>query len=150
MFTLQSTTFVPGLRGQQILDFLLRCDDAAYQRWWPGTHLHYRRTGDVVFMDEWIGMHRTTLSGVITELVPGKRMVWQMKKLVRLPARLILDLDDDEERDGVHVMHTIEAGYRGPGRILDPLIRRHLGPDFPRAMDEHVRTEFPRLAAVLG
>src|SRR5690242_4815572 len=36
MLTLRSKTYVAGVRGQQILDFLLHGDDAQYRRWWPG------------------------------------------------------------------------------------------------------------------
>lgn len=154
MISVQSTTYVPGVRGQQILDFLVHCDDEAYQRWWPGTHLRFRTreahpggVGNVVFMDEMIGKRRVRLSGVVTELVPGRKLVWQFKALVRLPVRLVLELDDDAA--GVRVTHTIRAGFGGIGRILDPLFRLYLTRDFARAMDEHVRTEFPRLAGVL-
>ena len=46
---------------------------------------------------------------------------------------------------GVLVHHTITAGYRGIGRMLDPLLRHHFSPAFAAAMDQYVRTEFPLL-----
>jgi hypothetical protein len=58
-----------------------------------------------------------------------------------------LDLADDAQ--GVAITHTIEAGFRGLGRLLDPLLRLYLSHNFERAMDEHVRTEFPRLRDLL-
>lgn len=154
MFTVQSKVFVRGMHGSDVTDFLERCDDAEYQRWWPGTHLRFhavRRTpgkiGSVFFMDEMIGDHHTVMEGVLTELVRGRRMVCQMKKGVRLPAHLVIELEDTA--DGVHITHTFRAGFEGIGRVLDPLIRAHLGKNFERAMDEHVKTEFPRLAELL-
>jgi hypothetical protein len=44
------------------------------------------------------------------------------------------------------VRHTIRAGFRGVGRVLDPLLRRYFSPAFAAAMDQHVKTEFPLLA----
>ena len=51
--------------------------------------------------------------------------------------------------EGVHIAHTITAGLRGPGRVLDPLLRLYFSRGFARAMDEHVRAEFPKLRDVL-
>jgi hypothetical protein len=155
MITIQSTVHVAGTRAAEILDFLLRCEDADYQRWWPGTHFHMhtirRRpdgVGNTVSMDEMIGQRRVKLTGVVTELIPGKRLVWQLKALVRLPVRLVLELEDDPT--GVRVTHTIRAGLGGVGRIFDPLFRLYLSRGFERAMEQHVHTEFPRLGALLG
>jgi hypothetical protein len=35
------------------------------------------------------------------------------------------------------------------GRILDPLLRLYFSQDFARAMDDHVKTEFPKLMELL-
>ena len=56
---------------------------------------------------------------------------------------LTLELADRD--GGVLVRHTITAGYRGIGRMLDPLLRHYFSPAFAAAMDQHVRTEFPLL-----
>ena len=151
MITLQSRTHVAGVSGAQIIDFLLNCDDAEYQRWWPGTHLHFHtlrfRPGDVgntIFMDEMIGRRRVRFTGVVTELIPGKKLVWQWKHA----ARLVLEFQDDAK--GVRITHTLCAGFPGPGRLLDPILRKlYLTKEFARAMDDHVHDEFPRLAALL-
>ncbi len=37
----------------------------------------------------------------------------------------------------------------GIGRLLDPIFRIYFSPRFERAMDEHVRAEFPRLRDML-
>lgn len=143
MHTLQSKTHVEGVTGKQITDFLQGCDDAAYQRWWPGTHLHYRMQGNTVFMDEYVGKRRLKFTGVVSEVVPGRKLVWTWRGLVRL----VLEFEDDPK--GVRVTHTICAGFQGLGSVLDPLFRLYLSKRFERSMDVHVKTEFPRLAHVL-
>jgi hypothetical protein len=150
MVTLQTKLRVDGLTGKQVFDFLANPSDQAYQRWWPGTHLQLhplRRTddhvGDVIYMDEYIGARRVRMKGVVVEAVPEHTLVWQLRKLIRLPARLSLDLTDVSS--GVAITHTIEAGFKGPGRLLDPLIRLYFSTKFAAALDHHVKTEFPLL-----
>ncbi len=79
--------------------------------------------------------------------MPGKRVVWQFKQIVRLPASLVLEVKDHEA--GVTITHTIQAGYRGMARILDPVLRLYFSDEFEQAMDEHAQAEFPMLAAML-
>ncbi len=153
MITLQSKAYVPGVTGRQITDFLLRCEDGDYQRWWPGTHLHLHRTergpgdaGKVVYMDEWIGNRRLRMSGVLTEVGPHE-LTWQLKALVLQPVRLVIELEDDPA--GVTVTHTLRAGLEGLGRLADPLLRLYLSDEFARALDDHVKIEFPKLGALL-
>lgn len=154
MVILRTTLRVAGLRAGEVVDFLLRCTDTEYRRWWPGTHLSFhtveRRPGElgnVVFMDEWIGDRRVRMKGVLNEWIPEQKLVWQLKLGVRQPVRLLLELQDEPE--GVRITHTIQAGFAGIGRIFDPLLRLYFSKRFVRAMDEHVRTEFPKLAALL-
>lgn len=150
MIELQSQVRVSGVSGAEVLDFMLTCTDEQYQAWWPGMHLAFhtltRRPGDVgntVLMDEWVGSRRIKLHGIVTQVVPGRRIVWQFKQLVRLPARLSLEAVD--AGDGVVLTHTLQAGFKGIGSILDPLLRLYFSDEFARAMDEHARTEFPML-----
>ncbi|OQA93346.1 MAG: hypothetical protein BWY25_03108 [Chloroflexi bacterium ADurb.Bin222] len=107
MIELQSQVRVAGVSGAEVLDFMLACTDEQYQAWWPGMHLAFhtltRRPGDVgntVLMDEWVGSRRIKLHGSVTQVVPGRRIVWQFKQLVRLPARLSLEAVD--AGDGAH------------------------------------------------
>jgi hypothetical protein len=148
MLRLQTVVQVDGLAPGEIYDFLAEPNDQAYQRWWPGTHLQFHRLksqpdhiGDLIYIDEHVGKRRLRGCGIVTEAVPGKWLVWQVKRLVKLPARLSLEFAGDEA--GVTITHTIEAGYDGIGRILDPLLRLYLTPAFVEALDEHARTEFP-------
>jgi hypothetical protein len=99
--------------------------------------------GDVIYMDEYVGTRRLRMKGIVAEAVPRKRLVWHLVKVIRLPARLALELTDYE--GGVAITHTTSAGFRGVGRILDPLVRLYFSREFARALDEHVKTEFPLL-----
>ncbi len=125
-----------------------------YQRWWPGVHLelhnvrhHPGGVGNVVHMDEWVGKRRVKMNCVVTEAEPGARLVWQMSKFVRLPARLVLEFQDDG--NGVMIIHTIRAGFQRFG-ILDALLRMYFSDEFASAMDEHARVEFPKLGDMLA
>ena len=155
MLTLQTEIRVDGITGMEIFDFLANPDDEAYRAWWPGTHLqlHIRErggddhVGDVIYMDEYVGKRRLRLGVIVTEAVPGRKLVWRFKRGIKLPARLDLELDDYD--GGVLITHTIRAGFRGIGRVLDPVLRLFLSAGFAREMDRHARTEFPRLRDVL-
>ncbi len=66
VLTIRSEVTVPGLTATEVTGFLSDWTDAAYQKWWPGVHLHLHpvgagsagHVGDEVFMDEFIGKHR--------------------------------------------------------------------------------------------
>jgi hypothetical protein len=94
-------------------------------------------------MDECVGEYRLRTAAVVCALEPGRKIVWQLKSGITLPVWVTLDLADDAA--GVVITHTIEAGFRGLGRLFDPLLYLYLSLDFERAVDEHVRTEFPKL-----
>lgn len=154
MFTIQSKVHVEGIGGLPIFNFFINPNDSAYQSWWPGTHLefHVQRgapgsVGCLVYMDEYVGKRRVRMTGVVTEVLPGKKICWQFKALIRLPVWLCLELEDDAH--GVVITHTIVAGFGGFGRVLDGIFRLYLSDDFARAMDEHARIEFPRLGELL-
>ena len=149
MLAVETSVFVDGITGAEIAEFLLNPTDERYQAWWPGTHLQFHVTagqpghvGDVVWMDEHVGSRRLRMSAVVVEAQPS-RIVWQFKRWMRLPGWLCLELVD--RPDGCLVRHTVELGYRGLGRVLDPILRVYLSPEFVAELEEHVRTEFPRL-----
>jgi uncharacterized protein YndB with AHSA1/START domain len=155
MIELKTEVAVEGTSGRSVSDFMLNCTDADYQKWWPGTHLAFHTTkrlpgdlGNHVYFDEYIGERRFKLQGVVVEVVPGKRIVWQMKMFFRLPAWLILALDDRKE--GVVITHIIKAGFTGIGRLFDPLLKLVLSQDFERDLQEHAHIEFNRLAEMLS
>jgi hypothetical protein len=150
VLTLQTKLRVNGITGMEIFDFLSSPNDRAYQQWWPGTHLQLHpikgsgdHVGDLIYMDEYVGTRRVRMTAIVLEAVRPKKLVWQFKKLVKLPVRLSLELADYE--DGVAITHTIRAGFTGPGRILDPPMRLFFSRRFAEAMDYHAKTEFPML-----
>jgi hypothetical protein len=154
MLHLESSVLVDGITGREITEFLLSPTDERYRAWWPGTHLQFHvvasrpdHVGDVVWMDEYVGSRRLRMTGVVVEAEPGRTIVWQLKRWVRLPAVLRLDLVD--QGGGCLVRHRTQVGSRGIGRIFDPLLRLYVSPRFAAELDEHVRTEFPRLRDLL-
>ena len=157
MLELESQVTVGGLTGQEITDFLVHPSDERYQAWWPGTHLEFHvlhrgsdegHVGDVVWMDERIGPRRVRMAAEVIEAIPGKKLVWQLRRWrLRLPVRLTLALRT--EGHGVRVRHTIAAGWPGRARLLDPLWRLYFSRSFASAMDRHVHTEFALLRAQL-
>jgi hypothetical protein len=155
MITIQSKMNVDGISGMEIFNFLMNPTDHAYQNWWPGTHLefHYlyrnlNHVGSIVYMDEQIGKYRVKMAAVVVEVEPGGKIVWQVRKGIRLPIRLTLELTDNTT--GVALVHTIHAGIKGIGAILDPFFRIYFSNGFARAMDEHARSEFPLLRDMLS
>lgn len=69
-------------------------------------------------MGEYVGSHRLRMQPIVLEAIPGQRIVWQLKRWVQLPAWLRIELTDRD--DGCLVRHTVEIGFRGVGRLLDP------------------------------
>jgi hypothetical protein len=50
----------------------------------------------------------------------------------------------------VAVRHIVRAGFKGVGRILDPLFQLYFSRRFAAELDKHVRDEFPRLRDLLA
>lgn len=154
MITLTTKTYVAGMRARQITDFLLYPSDESYQRWWPGTHLRFHAiervegdVGNLVYVSQIVGRRRIRIVAELVEVEPASKLVWQMRKGVRLPVRFALELDED--LGGVDVTHTITAGFARIGRVFDPLLRLYFSPAFCKDIDEHVRVEFIKLPALL-
>ncbi len=155
MITIQSKIKVDGINGLEIFNFLMNPTDHAYQNWWPGTHLEFHelrcepdQIGSIIYMDEWVGKYRVKMAAMVVEVESGRKIVWQVWKGIRLPIRLTLELSDNTT--GVALVHTIHAGLRGLGAILDPIFRIYFSRGFARAMDEHAQIEFPRLRDMLS
>jgi hypothetical protein len=134
---------------------MLNCTDEDYQGWWEGKHLAFHTTrrypgdlGNLVYFDEYVGRHRLRLRGRVVKIVPGKEIVWQMIKVVRLPAWLCLEFQDSDE--GVRITHTITAGFGGVGRLVDPILRLYFSDDFEKEMNQHAQTEFTKLGGFLS
>jgi hypothetical protein len=154
MITAQTVVSVEGISGQDVIDFMLNCTDTDYQNWWPGTHLafhtlkHYpHNLGNLVYFDEYVGQARLKFKGVVTEIIPGRKIVWQMKKGIKLPAWLMLEFEHQTEC--VKIIHTLMVGFEGIGKILDPVLRLYLSEAFIAELDRHSRFEFQALGEIL-
>ncbi|MFZ5568810.1 MAG: hypothetical protein ACOZF0_00285 [Thermodesulfobacteriota bacterium] len=155
MITLKTIVKVKGITSKDIYDFMLNCTDADYQRWWAGTHLvchtvkHYPGDiGNIIYADEFVGKYRVKGHAVITRLVPYSEMVYQIKKLIKLPAWFTMIFEEVD--DGLNIVHIVEVGFHGIGRIIDPIIRFFLNDDFESALNAHAHEEFPKLAKMLA
>jgi len=155
MHKIVSEVVVGDVSRQEMYEFMLHCTDEDYQSWWPGMHLAFHtikrkpnNLGNLVYFDEYVGSRRLRFHAVVAELEDAARIVWQMRIGFRLPARVKFELEEHPE--GVLVRHTLAAGYSGIGRVLDPLLKLYLSEEFARELDQHARTEFPMLAALLA
>jgi len=155
MITMKTEVNVKGVIGRDIHAFMLNCTDEDYQKWWAGTHFAFhtikRYPGDLdnlVIFDETIGKHRLKFEAVVTEIIPDRKLVWQMKKIVRLPGWLEIELEDSQ--DGLRIIHSVSIGFKSTGRILDPILRRYFSQEFEKELEEHARIEFNKLAEMLA
>ena len=155
MIILYTNIRIHGLSGQEIYDFMLNPTDETYRQWWPGAHLAFHvekrfpnHIGDLIYFDEYIGRRRLKFKGVVKEAIPGKRIVWQVKKIWTMPARVSLDFKDFDK--GVEITHTLSVGFNQIGRLLDPILRLYFSAEFEKELNAHVQTEFQKLADVLN
>lgn len=155
MVTLKTIVNVKGITSKDIYNFMLNCTDEDYQRWWKGTHLlchtvkqYPGNIGNVIYVDEYLGRYRLKGQAVITRLTPYSEMVYQIKKIFKLPAWFTMKFEDVE--DGINIIHIVEAGFHGIGKIFDPLIRLYLSDEYEANLNAHAQEEFPKLAALLA
>lgn len=154
MLTLKTEVPVQGISGKDVSDFMINCTDKDYQAWWPGMHLAFHTIkryphdlGNLVFFDEYIGKRRLRFQGIVVKLTPGKEVVWQMKKMVKLPAWLTLKFEDTDT--GVKISHALTFGFAGVGKIIDPLLRLFATKRLEKDLTEHAQTEFTALGKIL-
>ena len=154
MVTLKTVVKLKGVTSKEVYDFMLNLNDADYQRWWKGTHLICHTVkkypgdiGYIIYADEFVGKYRVKGYCVITELIPNREMVYQIKVGIKIPAWFIMRFEDLD--DGINLVHIVEAGGHGIWRIFDPLLRLYLNKSYEKALTEHAHTEFPMLAAML-
>ena len=156
MLAMRTEVKVSGISGKNVSDFMLNCTDEAYQNWWPGVHLAFHtkkrfpnNLGNLVYFDEFVGERHLKFEGVVVNTIPGKQIVWQMKKGIRLPAWLVLELAEIED-DGVLITHTIKVGFGKIGKLLDPFLRLYFTKGFEKDLEEHAQIEFTKLAGILS
>lgn len=157
MYTHKTSICVKNLNAHKLYEFMLHCTDEQYAEWWPGTHLAFhtiKRTpndvGNLVYFDEMIGSRRLKYKAVVIEATPDRKITWQMKKFVRLPGYLSLELNDTNL--GLEIAHTLSVGYNNAiSRVcLDPLIRLYANKKYEYDLVKHANAEFNKLAELLA
>jgi len=157
MYTHKTNVHVENLSAHSLYEFMLHCTDEQYARWWPGTHLAFHTIkrepndiGSLVYFDEMVGTRRLKYKAVVTEASPDRKITWQMKKFVRLPGYLSLELRDTGA--GVAIAHTLSIGYDSAfSRVfMDPLVRLYANKQYEADLAEHAETEFNKLAELLA
>jgi hypothetical protein len=149
---------VPNATAEQFYAFMINPDNGRYRAWWPEEHLSFfivksrcqDHLGDVVYYDEYVGeARRLKFFATVVEAHYPTSIAWQMKKAgVPLPAVLSVEFTDTPE--GVKIQHELRLGFRGVGKILDPLIGLYFTKAFADALEKHCREEWPRLAKYLA
>ena len=158
MITHTVELFIPNATSQQFYNFMINPCDKQYSEWWPNEHLQFHivehgnenHLDDIVFMNEYLGKARrlTFHAVVITANYPNK-IEWQMKKAgFRLPAIVKLELIDSN--NGVDLKHELRIGYSGIGKLLDPFIKLYFNNSFRKALEEHCKVEWFKLAEYLA
>ena len=150
MIIYQTIFTVSNLSANELTDFMVNCNDDLYRKWWAGTHIAFHTTkrfpnnvGNCVVFDEYVGTYRLRFKAVLDIYEPGKAMVWHMKKIIPLPARLSLLLN--KLPSGVQITHTLSIGYNRTGSVLDGLIRAFLPKELERDLADHAQYEFRNL-----
>jgi len=149
---------VPDAKAADFYGFMINPKSERYREWWPGEHLEFyivkpgdeNHLGDVVFMDEYlVGKRRLTFHAQVRKAKQPNQIIWQMKKVgLRLPAYVNLVLKDSPR--GLLIKHELRIGYRGLGRIIDPLIALYFNKSFQADLRKHCLLEWPKLAGYLN
>ena len=148
---------VPNAYAEQFYDFMTEPCDERYCEWWPDEHMRFHivkkgdenHLGDVLFMDEYLGKNRRlTFTAVVVTANRPNKIEWQMVKAgLRLPAFVELALCDSD--DGIKLKHELRIGFSGMGRLLDPFIQIYFNKPFRKALEEHCKIEWFKLAEYL-
>lgn len=115
MIRLQTNVRVAGLSGLEVTEFMLNCEDASYQAWWPGVHLQFhtvrRVAGDVgnlVYMDEYVGRFRLKFHAIVTAVAlcdPALRRL--LGKLAFADGRVLPQLGLERKRLHVSICPAV-------------------------------------------
>ncbi|MDR0298889.1 MAG: SRPBCC domain-containing protein [Streptococcaceae bacterium] len=149
---------VENVMPQDFFDFMTNPNDHAYRAWWPERHheFHVTKAGEVSHLGDEVwtfenvdDKHQLKILGVITEISEPSKIVWQFKKFgVMLPSRLILTMEKSSA--GLELRHETQLGFKGWGKIFDPLFRFYFNKSYRAALTEHCQIEWSRLALFLA
>ncbi len=154
MIEYTTTIKIKDITPNQIIDFMITCTDEEYNNWWPGTHISFHELdqkpgviGSLVYFDEFVGPIRLKFHAVISDYIPDKLICWQMKKLILLPAKLVLRTE--QKNNDVILKHSLLIGFKGFLSILDPIIKLFIPKNLEYELNEHARHEFGILPEIL-
>jgi len=154
MIEYATTIKVKDITSKKIIDFMITCTDAGYNNWWPGTHISFHELnhkpdiiGSSVYFDEFVGPIRLKFHAIISDYIPDKLIGWQMKKLILLPAKLILQTE--QENNDVILKHSLLIGFKGILSILDPIIKVFIPGNLEAELNKHAQHEFGILPEIL-
>jgi hypothetical protein len=154
MIEYTTTIEIKDITSKKIIDFMITCTDAEYNNWWPGTHISFHELihkpdiiGSSVYFDEFVGPIRLKFHAIISNYIPDKLIAWQMKKLILLPAKLILQTE--QQNNDVILKHSLLIGFKGILSILDPIIKVFIPKNLEAELNEHARHEFGILPEIL-
>ena len=157
MYTHKTNVHAKNLSAHALYEFMLHCTDEQYAKWWPGTHLAFhtiRRSpndvGSLIYFDEMVGTRRLKYKAIITEANPDHKITWQMKKFVRLPCYLSLELQDTGA--GVDITHTLSIRFNNAfsRALIDPFVKLYANKKFEADLAQHAQIEFNKLAELLA
>ncbi len=154
MIEYTTTIEIKDITSKKIIDFMITCTDAEYNNWWPGTHISFHELdhkpdiiGSSVYFDEFVGRIRLKFHAIISDYIPDKLIAWQMKKLILLPAKLILQAE--QKNNDVILKHSLLIGFKGILSMLDPIIKVFIPKNLEAELNEHARHEFGILPEML-
>jgi len=147
---------LPNGKAEQFYDFMINPSDEAYSSWLPEHHQYHvvkcgknRPVGNIVFFDQHISpKHRLkSYAKVIIADRPHEMTVQVRRMGINLPMFVSLKFTDTEK--GLLLEEELRAGYKGMGKIFDPLFTIFVGKKFRDALTMHHEKEWKELEKIL-
>jgi len=147
---------LPNGKAEQFYDFMIEPNDEAYSGWLPEHHQYHivkrgknSPVGDVVFFDQHISpKHRLkSYAKVVVANRPNEIVVQCKKMKLNVPVYVRLKFTDTE--NGLLLEEELRAGYKGIGKIFDPLFAIFIGRKFREALTLHHEKEWKELEKIL-
>jgi hypothetical protein len=152
------TSQLSNAKSAEFFDFMLDPPPNIYSNWLPDEHHKFHVVkrnsqspiGDLIYYDQRIGgKYRLNFYATVRVANRTNHIVYQMNKFgINLPGYLDLEFQDNPE--GLSLKEEIRIGFNGFGRILDPFIAIFFSKSFFKEMDGHHKREWANLADILA
>ena len=146
MFEYRNVVETSDPKAAGLVEFMLNCDDIQYQKWWSGAHFAFHtikrvanNVGSLIYFEELVGRYKLRNKAQIVAYEKGKVLEMQMIKGIKLPA--VLSIHIENKQNAVCIEHVLRLGYKGFGRIADPVLKMLYSKSFETAFKEHVTEE---------